>query len=50
MEDLAVKMLSVFVVIQFTNCGAMQEVTSSLVLGDFGQFHSVFWLIIMSFA
>jgi len=32
----------VFVIIQFTNCGAMQEVTSSLVLGDFGYLHSIF--------
>ena len=42
LEDLAVEMLSVGVVIQFTECGTMQEVTSSLVLGDFGHFHSIF--------
>jgi hypothetical protein len=42
LEDLAVEMLSVFVVIQFTDCGAKQEATSSLILGDFGHFHSTF--------
>ena len=28
--------------IQFTDCGAMQELTSSLVLGDFVHVYSIF--------
>jgi hypothetical protein len=42
LEDLVLEMLSVFVVAQFTDCGAMQEVTSSSVLDDFGHVHSIF--------